>query len=139
MDINKKFYLDLENDKKDIDHQLSRKVRILVFDVFRGLITYPENGIDGTPRDTARAVSAWMVSLGAPSQYSPPEDLQSYSLSAAEESMNSTDFSSPYHVFYITNNVEYIVVLNEGHSNQVAQHWIERIFQAGVAKFARTK
>ena len=68
-----------------------------------------------------------------PSSQVLPEDLESYSLDGSQASMANTDFyTEPYKVYYITNNVPYIVRLNEGHSQQAASHWVERIFQGAV-------
>ena len=135
---NTEFFKSLEKAKKDIGNGLSKRLRILVFDIYGGLLRYPGEGVDGTPRDTARAVASWFVSTGTPSQQVQPEGLDSYSIDASEASMSSVSFKQPYKIYYITNNVPYIVRLNEGHSQQAAKHWVDRIFQAGVAKFGRT-
>jgi len=137
MNNNTKFFKSLDKAKEDIDNLISKRVRTLVFDIYAGLIHYPQ-GEDGTPRDTARAVASWFVSENSPSDRMQPEDLEIYSLDESQSSVNSINFNPPYKTYYITNNVPYIVRLNEGHSQQAARHWVDRIFQAAVSKHERT-
>ena len=130
------FFTSLNNAKNDIENYLSKRLSTLVFDIYAGLIHYPQ-GNDGTPRDTAHAVSSWFVSENTPCSQVLPEGLDAYSLDESQTTMANTDFTQPYKVYYITNNVPYIVRLNEGHSQQAASHWVERIFQGAFAKHER--
>ncbi len=97
----------------------------------------------GTPVDTGTARSNWIVSLGTASDevkeaYSPiPEG--SGSISETENAQAAIaqgqgvikDVKSGQDI-HITNNVEHIVPLNEGHSAQAPAMFVEEAVDAGV-------
>ena len=88
---NTKFFTSLDKAKDEIDDYLSKRVRALIFDIYAGLIHYPQND-DGTPRDTARAVAGWFVSVDTPSSRVPPEDSPSFTLDESSPQLGITQF-----------------------------------------------
>lgn len=67
-----------------------------------------------TPRDTGRAQNGWIPVIDKPaSEWKPETKLASYSLLSFP--FGQVKFNS---IIWISNNVEYIEPLNEGHSSQ---------------------
>ena len=69
----------------------------------------------GTPKDTSRAVNGWIVKIDTPqpSGWKPPKGLSIYFENSFP--FGKINFDS---MVWISNNVEYIIVLNKGHSQQ---------------------
>lgn len=98
-------------------------VQKTALDIQRGLI-------EGTPRDTGRAASSWNVtkdeidfsvaSKGKYGQYSNLSALSLTEVTALDRNSNST-------VFYVSNNLSYIVPLARGHSSQAPTGWVEKV------------
>lgn len=69
----------------------------------------------GTPKDTSRAVNGWIVVVDrAVSEWKPPKGMSSY----APRPFDITGRVKFNSMVSISNNVEYIQVLDEGHSIQ---------------------
>jgi len=84
--------------------------------------------IDGTPRKTGRAAASWNltkneVSLITVSERKTYADVQP--LIRADISV--LDMRKGSIVFYISNNLSYIVPLSRGHSGQAPNGWVERV------------
>ena len=75
--------------------------------------------IEGTPRDTGRARNGWIpiVDRSAPSEWKPPQGQGHYGLNSFP--LGVIKFNS---IVWISNNVEYIQVLDEGHSKLQAPY-----------------
>jgi hypothetical protein len=102
----------------------------------------------GTPVDTGRARSNWIVSLGEPSK----EIIEPYdpttkggigetanAKAALEQGKEAINKSRPEEAINITNNVEYIESLNEGHSAQAPAMFIEAAVEAGTQAVVNAK
>lgn len=77
--------------------------------------------VDKTPVDTGRARGAWIVTTGKPSTWKPREDEFIQPEVVQAKGAKALDVLLPFDVVYITNNVEYIEVLERGHSRQAPQ------------------
>lgn len=93
------------------------------FDISGGLI-------EGTPRDTGRAAASWNVtkdkidfSVAEKGNYSKNETI----LNLRAPEITALDRNSNLTVFYISNNLSYIVPLARGHSGQAPTGWVERV------------
>jgi hypothetical protein len=102
-------------------------VRKVALDLFRGVVM-------DTPVDTGRARANWQVSLGRPAIGQVKHDSGSPEL-AAEAAIGAgtpTIQAAPGDVaIYLTNNVPYIVPLEEGHSGQAPQGMVRK----NIARF----
>ena len=78
--------------------------------------------IQKTPVDTGRARSNWIPSVGVPYfQENGPMDDSSLTWRA----INAFEEMHPFEDLYITNSLEYIVPLNNGHSDQAPANFVE--------------
>lgn len=78
-----------------------------------------------TPRETGRARSGWHIEVGKSSEWVPPEGRKSYSPKAINPLEITLD-----RAVHETNNVEYIVPLDNGHSRRAA---------SGIVNFSLAK
>ena len=86
-----------------------------------------------TPVDTSRALSNWVVSLEAPTNYSIPAyykgsygSTQSASAASAVSNAESVLRTRKFgQVVYITNNLRYIKPLNDGTISKQGDHFVE--------------
>lgn len=105
-----------------------------------------------TPVDTGRARSNWVVSLGSPTEreiepYQPlPKgtDPSKFGESgnargALEQGKVVIAARRPEQTICITNNVEYIEKLNDGHSAQAPAMFVEQAIDAGIAAVRETR
>jgi len=95
-----------------------------------------------TPADTGRARSNWQVAVGVPIRteiepYAPGSALgvseSGNAGGAIAQGQLAVKGRLPGQPIYISNNLEYIVPLNEGHSQQAAAGFVEKAIQAGNA------
>ena len=102
----------------------------------------------GTPVDTGTARSNWIVSLGEADDrtrdaYVPLEGGDMGETGNAEAAMAqgkaAIAASKPNQDIHITNNLDYIMDLNEGSSAQAPAAFVEEAVDAGVAAAKRTK
>ncbi|MBS3780874.1 MAG: hypothetical protein KGY41_10810 [Desulfovermiculus sp.] len=100
------FCQDLNTINRQVQHSIDVILRKAIIDQWMDLV-------DNNPVDTGRSRAGWIVSGGSPSTYEPPEGQGSYDVSPDQ-------VAPPAHasIFYVVNNVEYISVLNDGHSSQ---------------------
>lgn len=88
----------------------------------------------GTPKDTGRARAGWIFTVDStPSEEVPPEGLKSYRQGVAE-GIESIKYNSEIH---LTNNVEYIVDLDDGSSIQAKQGIVNPVFARAAIHLAR--
>lgn len=80
-----------------------------------------------TPRKSGRARAGWNTVVdGSPSEWKPPAGKKTYSPTAFK-GLGDIEFNS---LINLSNNVEYIVPLNEGHSSQasnIVPHVISKV------------
>ena len=89
-----------------------------------------------TPVDTGRAMGNWTVSIGAPdSSVSENRDRSGGTTIAKGSAVISR--ALPKDTIFITNNLPYIVSLNDGSSSQAPAKFVERAVQAGVESIRR--
>lgn len=84
----------------------------------------------GTPRDTSRAINGWIVKVdtSTPTEWKPPKGLSSYS--PLTFPYGKIKFDS---MVWISNNVEYIQVLDDGHSQQAPYGFTNDAFRQTIS------
>lgn len=101
-----------------------------------------------TPVDTGTARSNWRVALGEPiggiiEAYAPTSHggagETENARGALAQGKGEIEKSSPGESIHITNNVEYIVPLNQGHSAQAPAMFVESAVDAGVQAVRRSR
>ena len=76
-----------------------------------------------TPRDTGRAAAGWINSSDQPDSYTPPPGY--YGLTPPQDPGPADTWE-----WWIVNNVEYISVLEDGHSDQAPQGMVANALNA---------
>lgn len=100
-----------------------------------------------TPVDTSKALSNWVVSVGAPSVGIIPANVQglkgsSQGASAAEalaKAKATLANKKPGQSIFITNNLPYIRRLNDGYSRQAPAGFVERAVLIGRKQVEKAK
>lgn len=95
----------------------------------------------GTPYDTGRARGSWFVEIDKPAEGMLSKDDKSEfgfvpSKTKAEAKLRQYKNQVSIH---ITNNLPYIVPLNEGHSKQAPIGFVEMAIEAGIRQIRKTK
>lgn len=90
-----------------------------------------------TPVDTGRARSNWMIAMNAPANGTIDADRGSAGTIAQNEA--AIRRSTPTQEIHITNNLPYIVPLNQGHSAQAPAGFVERAIATGANEAARVR
>lgn len=93
-----------------------------------------------TPVDTGRARANWQVSTGSPilttiAETSSAEHGNPPTAGEMAAAVRSLAGAKVGTVIFITNNLPYIVPLNEGHSNQSPPGWVEQAVDNALAAF----
>ena len=101
-----------EKIKQIFDRRVTDLMRMATIEFFRTITI-------STPVDTGRARAGWTPSINVPSGYVPPEG--KYSMPSMPKLGNFTVKD----VIYISNNLPYIVPLNNGHSKQAPARFVE--------------
>ena len=138
----RRFDADLEAFARAIDADIGLVTRRVALQAFTGIV-------QKTPVDTGRAKSNWGINIGAPAP--PPSGAvteeeanrrkrdgytanasaeDSKAIQEASSALAGVDGTRPVH---ITNNLPYIVALNQGHSKQAPAGFVE----ATVEEIAR--
>lgn len=114
----------------------------------RAALAVDQTIVLGTPVDTGTARSNWLVSLGRANDdirkaYSPLEggDMSESGNAQAALAQGQTVIkrSKPDQDIHITNNLPYIVRLNEGYSAQAPAAFVEEAVDAGVRAARQTR
>lgn len=136
-DFHKRFTVIAEK----IDQNLNKMVRKVVIAADQAIVL-------STPVDTGAARSNWLVGLDQPNRakippYSPGQGLgagEGANASAAMEQCQQTvaQYKNGQTV-YISNNLDYIQALNEGHSAQAPAGFVEAGVQLAASHIRRTK
>lgn len=104
----KEFQRELDKFKKVPVELATDVMKKVSFDLFAELQNH-------TPEDTRRAKGGWNVTVdGPPSDWKPPKGMGSYQLQTMNQG-GKIKFDSTVN---LSNNVEYIIPLDEGHSKQ---------------------
>lgn len=130
----------LEKLKKHIKKEANlRKVRLAKLIAF--------NLINTTPVDTSKALSNWIVNIQSPSKKEIPPYFVGVDGSTADMSAAASYLMAETKIrrakvgqtIYITNNVDYILLLNMGLSRQAQPHFIEEQISNAIENEKRTK
>lgn len=108
----KSFDIDLKNFAETVNVRFELAIKKILFDLFTKIVQL-------TPVDTGRARASWAMSEKTPSDYVQPEGgKMSGSAATAAARKNMIKPADPYSVFFIINNLPYIVFLEHGTSKQ---------------------
>lgn len=90
--------------------------------------------VEETPKDTGWAASNWVPQIGSrfPSTVGSPESLDASQQAIGLAQLANWDIRKG--PAYISNNVEYIQALNDGHSAQAPAMFVEKIVQSEVSR-----
>lgn len=115
--------------------ELTRLIRTLEdfvdFNVRELTVNLTANLIEDTPRDTGWARANWIPNIGAPFQGTSGTRFQAESgrINTSHQTRGTARVSAVYSItmgnVYITNNVPYIVQLNEGSSTQAPEGYVQ--------------
>jgi hypothetical protein len=83
-----------------------------------------------TPVDTGRARGNWLPSIGTPREEALLDKFDPSGQNAIAEAVALVSSVKPGDTVYISNNLEYIQALNEGHSQQAPAGFVEKAVQA---------
>lgn len=120
-----------------LEGAVERIIRKLTLDIVANLVRAPSEG--GTPVDTGWARANWVPRIGEPFRGTAGtrEQAEAGSVSLAEQGAGIASVASSYKLekgrVYISNNVPYILPLNEGSSQQAPAGFV----QAAVTKAVR--
>ena len=103
-----------------VDKGVKEKACTVMLSIHRNLLMR-------TPVDTGRARANWLPSAEFPNDgFRPANYPPALSLQEAEKYFNAENYKNePLPVLYISNNLPYIQVLNEGHSDQAPEFFVE--------------
>lgn len=111
---------ELENIVRDESIELTKNVTIEIKDM--------------TPVDTGHAMANWIPTYGSPNKdiIGSKQDVSDVAYKQAMSELDSYELSKGN--LYLTNNVEYIEVLNEGHSSQAPRAFVQIGMSRGMDK-----
>lgn len=114
------FVLDLNRFEGEIDEAVKERHEAFLLAGVEGLV-------DMTPVDTGRARANWQVTHGSPAVSSVVgTDKAGSQTKAAGRAVAAK--SQPYTVSYVTNNLEYVPALEDGHSQQAPRGMLNVTF-----------
>lgn len=94
--------------------------------------------VEVTPKDTGWAASNWVPSIGQPinATSGTREDAEKGNLDYAPQARGIADISTKYKLalgsIFISNNVDYILKLNDGSSRQAPRAFVERSIERAI-------
>lgn len=103
----------------NVSTKINRLQQLLALDLYAGLTRV-------TPRNTGRAQASWRITEGVIDPSVEPSGQSSYTVKPAH-------LPAPAQkevMYHITNNLPYIIPLNEGHSQQAGKHFVEQEMRA---------
>lgn len=104
------FDLALENFKKKIPEEFRKFQKMVVLDAMKRIIFK-------SPVDTGRFRANWNTAIGAPDE-STTENTDPSGSEAQARCLDVLDGLDPYDTVYLTNNLDYAMALEHGHSQQ---------------------
>ena len=118
--------------QKKVVERLDKGVRIATLQVFTNLV-------ENTPVDTGRAKMGWNVDINIvdvtipePTGKEPGKHEGDRQYNGQEKALGVTAKYKTEDIVYISNNLPYIVPLNEGHSQQAPTGFIDRAISVGT-------
>lgn len=134
----------LNSQLKRFDKDVKKRINNYKINLAKTILLYL---VEATPVDTSTALSNWVVGLNKAKN----RQIKAHSL-GSQGSTQSVSASMAYsignaiiqrakvgEIVYITNNVDYIKLLNMGYSSQAEQHYIQNCVQRAVEQLKRTK
>lgn len=110
-------------------------IKKIVLDVVANLVAAPSEG--GTPVDTGWARSNWVPNVGSPAGLAGTREAAEAGILPGDQQVGLATVAATYKAsqgaVHITNNVPYILRLNEGSSRQAPRGFV----QAAIAKAVR--
>lgn len=108
------FEADLEKFAEDIDAEIQTVIRKVV-------IALHDKIVERTPVDTGRARASWGIEEDTPGSFEQDEDYFNPSGADSDAKLAQAEVRrdfDPYTIFWIFNNLPYILALEYGHSTQ---------------------
>ncbi len=123
---------DFDRISKRVGLDVGLVVKKLSFDIFADVVA-------GTPVDTGRAMNNWVISVGSPSRVIVDEGGTAGMVEGAKvgEAMSALATVPPYSTVWISNNLPYIGVLEEGTSKQAPDGWVAAAIENNLRQLAR--
>jgi hypothetical protein len=112
----------IRNYFEDYDEFLVDVKRVQTLEVWRELAAT-------TPVDTGRARAGWIATVAKPSKKVPPEAEEGQFLPTTPPRLNRTTLIRDN---FVVNNVEYIIPLADGHSQQRQKGWVEKAIAKSI-------
>lgn len=107
----------------ELESEVNKLARATMINVLKGVVL-------GTPVDTGRARGNWQVSVSSPNN-SQTETLDKSGGNAIGLGVQKTQTAKniKYPVLWLTNNLPYIGVLNDGSSEQAPKKFVESVIK----------
>ncbi len=134
----------LNSQLKQFDKDVKKRINNYKINLAKTILLYL---VEATPVDTSTALSNWIVDLNKAKN----RQIKAHSL-GSQGSTQSVSAGMAYsignaiiqrakvgEIVYITNNVDYIKLLNMGYSSQAEQHYIQNCVERAVEQLKRTK
>lgn len=129
---------------KRFDKDFKKRINIVKINLARTILLYL---IEATPVDTSTALSNWIVGLNKAKgrkikahSYGSYGSTQSISASMAYSMGNAIiQRAKVGEIVYISNNVDYIELLNMGYSSQAERYFIQHCVERAVEQIKRMK
>lgn len=120
----RQFSRNMQRHARDISPNLTKGVRRVASMILQTIVM-------ATPVDTGRSRANWRVSIGAPAlnTIESTDPSGSSTISEGLSIINRLVSDTP---IYITNNLPYIVPLNQGHSAQAPAGFVETAIDVGI-------
>ena len=126
----KNFEARLDGFAKKIGVDVGILIKKLSFDIFADVVA-------GTPVDTGRAMNNWVINVGTPSREVTDQGGDVGSIIASKTAEAFALPAGPFSTVWISNNLPYIVFLEEGSSKQAPRGWVAAAVQNNLAQLAR--
>lgn len=121
-----------------LERFLDRIMRKLTLDIVANLVSAPDQGY-GTPVDTGWARANWVPQIGSPrtETVGTREQAEAGNVSQSNQQIGLATIAASYRFgprIYISNNVPYIVRLNEGSSKQAPRGFVQNAIAKAVTQ-----
>jgi hypothetical protein len=115
---------------KDLRRGMTHAVKQVVINTHKRLVAPPSEG--GTPVKTGFARSNWLIGIGGPRGSTVGSPSAVASLSSPAKAL--AGYTLRHGNVYITNNVSYIVDLNDGSSRQAPAAFVQRAIDGAISQ-----
>ena len=127
----KEFAKFLQDVAKQVNLDVITVQKKLALDIYRDVIA-------GTPVDTGRAMNNWNLSIATPDRSVTEQGGVVNAVQTIKQTGALGELASlkPFQTVWISNNLPYIMELEEGHSRQAPNGWVERAVQTNLNTLA---